>query len=140
MHPALAASPNSTQPNALTMKETSTMKAKILITIGCLLLMAGFIHAQTPMPSFSLVDSSAPITSGTYHPNDTFTLTLNGTWNYSSNGFSLWLETNTTLAPPISILSQTYVTFPSPQDNSTNKAFNDTAGQTNSGFLTDHDT
>lgn len=121
------------------MKEISTMKVKLLTAIGCLLLMAGFLQAQTPVASFSLVDSSNH-TSGTYSPNATFTLTLSGTWNYVSNGFSAWMETNAGLAPHISITNESYVTFVSPQDNGFPKAFSDTSGQKNSGFLTDTDT
>lgn len=138
MHPATAATPNSGQSNALTMKETSTMKTKLFITIGCLLLMAGFVHAQTPVASFTLVDSSSS-TSGTYNPNDTFTLTLSGTFNYTSNGFSMWLETNSALASHITITNESYVAFASPQDNGFPKAFSSTTGA-DSGFLTDTDT
>jgi|SRR5690242_559466 len=121
------------------MKETSTMKAKLLTAIGCLLLMAGLLHGQTPVASFSLVDSSNH-TSGSYNPNDSFTLTLSGTWNYVSNGFSAWMETNVGLAPHISITNESYVTFVSPQDNGFPKAFTDTTGRTNANFLTDTDT
>ena len=120
------------------MKEASTMKAIILTTIGCLLLMAGFVHAQAPTASFSLVDNSNN-TSGTYNPNATFTLTLMGTTNYVSNGFSMWLETNAGLAPHITITNETYVAFASPQDNGFPKAFSDTSGA-DAGFLTDTDT
>jgi hypothetical protein len=137
-HPTTSASPNSGQSNALTMKETSTMKAKLLTTIGCLLLMAGLIHAQAPAASFSLVDASNS-TSGTYNPNATFTLTLSGTTNFVSNGFSMWLETNAGLAPHITITNETYVAFASPQDNGFPKAFSSSSGA-NPGFLTDTDT
>ena len=112
------------------------MKAKLLTTIGCLLLMAGLVHAQTA--SLSLVNASNT-TSGTYNPNDTFTLTLNATTSFSANSFSAWLETNSALAPFLTITNETYVAFASPQDNGFPKAFSSSSGA-NPGFLTDTDT
>jgi hypothetical protein len=138
MHPTMAATSNSGQSNALTtMKETSTMKAKLLTTIGCLLLMAGLVHSQTA--SLSLVNASNT-TSGTYNPNDTFTLTLNATTSFNNaNAFSAWLETNSGLAPFLKITNESYVTFPSPQDNGYPKTFSSSSGA-DPGFLTDTDT
>lgn len=112
------------------------MKVKILTTIGCLLLMAGLIHAQSA--SMSLVNASNT-TSGTYNPNDTFTLTLNATTSFTANSFSAWLETNSGLAPHITITGETYVAFASPQDDGFPKAFSSSSGA-NPGFLTDTDT
>ena len=137
MHPPMAPTPNSGQSNALTMKQTSTMKVKLLTTVGCLLLMAGLVHAQTA--SMSLVNASNT-TSGTYNPNDTFTLTLNATTSgFTANSFSAWLETNAGLAPHITITGETYVAFSSPQDNGFPKAFSSSAGA-DPNFLSDTDT
>jgi hypothetical protein len=92
------------------------------------------------MASFTLKDNSNS-TSGTYGPNDSFTLTLMGTWSgFTANGFSLWLETNTALASHLTITNETYTTFVGATDNGFPKAFNDTSGRTTTGFLTDHDT
>lgn len=113
------------------------MKTKILTLLGCLLLTAGLVRGQA-MASFSLTDASNN-TSGTYTPNATFTLTLSGTWNYVSNGFSAWLETNAGLAPHITITNETYVTFASPQDNGFPKNFSATGGA-DPGFMADTDT
>jgi hypothetical protein len=114
------------------------MKKALSMTIGCLLLMAGLAFGQSQ--SFSLVNAGST-TSASYNPNASFTLTLNGTFSgYSAAGFSAWLETNTSLAPFLTITGETYNTFPGPTDNGFPKAFTSTSGRTNSGFLTNTDT
>lgn len=124
------------------------MKPKIISAIASVILSAGALFGQTQ--SFSLVDS-ANNTSGTYNPNATFTLTLDGTFSgYSAKGFSLWLETNTTLAPFLKITGESFTgaAWTDPTDNSSDystgfspfpKAFNTTSGA-NSGFQASHDT
>jgi hypothetical protein len=97
MHPTAAATPNSVQSNALTMKETSTMKAKLLTTIGCLLLMAGFVRANAVL---SFDDHSGTPNAGSYTPGSTFTFDINlAVANSGSDpvpnvsGLSYWFET-----------------------------------------------
>jgi hypothetical protein len=117
------------------------MKRLLNVTIVCLVLTGGFTFgAIDPNVSFSLVNSGST-TSGSYSPSATFTLTLNGTWSgFTSNGYSLWLEINSALAPYITITNETYFTFAGSTDTGFPKAFTDTSGGTNSGFRTDHDT
>lgn len=84
-----------------TMKETSTMKAKLLTTIGCLLLMAGLVHANAVL---SFNDNNAGDlgpSAGTYTPGSsvTFDITLavanSGTDPVPSvTGLSYWFETS----------------------------------------------
>jgi hypothetical protein len=117
------------------------MRKLFHITVACLVLLpVALFSAIDPNVSFSLLNSNIT-TSGTYNSNATFTLTVFGTWSgFSANGYSLWLETNSALAPFISIISETYFTFTNPSDNGFPKVFNDAAGRTNNGFLTEHDT
>ena len=103
MHPTMAATSNSGQSNALTtMKETSTMKAKLLTTIGCLLLMAGLVHANAVL---SFNDNNAGDlgpAAGTYTPGSSFTFDItlsvanSGTDPVASavNSISYWFETS----------------------------------------------
>lgn len=101
MHPTLAASPNSGQSNALTMKSTSTMKAKLLSTVGCLLLMAGLVRADAVL---SFNDNNAGDlgpSAGTYTPGSSFSfdITLAVTSGGNDpvpdvNALSYWFETS----------------------------------------------
>ena len=96
MHPTMAATPNSGQSNALTMKETSIMKAKLLTTIGCLLLMAGLVHANAVL---GFDDHTGAPAAGTYAPGASFTFDItlavanSGTDPVPSvTGLSYWFE------------------------------------------------
>jgi glycosidase len=123
------------------------VKPKLITAIGVLISSVGCLFGQSQ--SFSIVNSQ-DTTSGTYNTNDTFTLTLNGTFSgYSGKGFSLWLETNTTLAPHLTITGESFAggAWTDPNDNSSDyssgfspfpKAFNSATGA-NSGFLASHD-
>jgi hypothetical protein len=101
MHPTVAASPNSGQSNALTMKPTSTMKSKLLTTIGCLLLMAGLVRANAVL---SFNDNNAGDlgpSAGTYAPGSSFSFDItlavanSGTDPVPSvTGLSYWFETS----------------------------------------------
>jgi PEP-CTERM motif len=79
------------------MKETSTMKAKVLTSIGCLLLMAGLVHANAVL---SFNDHSGAPAAGTYAPGASFTFDItlavanSGTDPVPNvNGLSFWFET-----------------------------------------------
>src|SRR5436305_237769 len=94
----MAAPPNSRQSNALTMKETSTMKAKLLTTIGCLLLMAGLVHANAVL---SFNDNNGIPAAGTYAAGSSFTFDITLTVANSGTdpvpsvtGLSYWFETS----------------------------------------------
>ena len=98
MHPTLAATPNSEQLNALTMKENSTMKAKLLTTIGCLLLMAGLVHANAVL---SFDDHAGTANAGSYTPGQSFTFDITLAVANSGTdpvpdvtGLSYWFETS----------------------------------------------
>jgi len=80
------------------MKETSTMKAKLLTTIGCLLLMAGLVHANAVL---SFNDNSGTPNAGTYNAGSSFTFDItlavanSGTDPVPSvTGLSYWFETS----------------------------------------------
>jgi hypothetical protein len=98
-------SSESKESNALTMKETSTMKTKLLISIGCLLLMAGLVRGNAVLsfddhvndPTISGTDPNA----GTYTPNSSFTFDITlAVANSGSDpvpnvtGLSYWFETS----------------------------------------------
>jgi hypothetical protein len=99
----MTGTPNSRQSNALTtMKETSTMKAKLLTTIGCLLLMAGLVHADAILSFDDHGQGGLTASSGSYNPGDTFTfditlsVTSTGTDPVTNavNSISYWFETS----------------------------------------------
>src|SRR5579864_2089942 len=103
MHPVMAATPNSGQLNALTtMKETSTMKAKLLTTIGCLLLMAGLVHANAVLSFNDNNSGDLGPSAGTYTPGSSFTFDItlsvanSGTDPVANpiNSISYWFETS----------------------------------------------
>jgi hypothetical protein len=117
------------------------MKKQLSIIAGCLLLMAGLALGQTA--SFQLVTQGTSNTSGTFSPNSTFTLTLNGTITgmpvgFSANGYSLWLEVPTTngFNTAISLTSETMFTFSTKIQAVFPKVFTDTLGA-RSGYLSD---
>jgi hypothetical protein len=121
------------------------MKKQLGITVSCLFLMGGLALGQATV-SFSLTNPSTGFTSGSYTANQSFTLNLGGTWNFTASGFSMSLETNTTLASHLSITGQTSPasasggpSWSSATDLGFPKTFTDTSGRTNSGFLTDQD-
>ncbi len=98
MHPAMAPTPNSGQSNALTMKETSTMKAKLLTAIGCLLLMAGLVRANAVI---SFNDNSGTPNAGSYAPGSSFSFDISLNIQNSgsdpvpdANSISYWFETS----------------------------------------------
>lgn len=80
------------------MKETSTMKSKLLTTIGCLLLMAGLVRANAVL---SFDDHSGTANAGSYTPGQTFTFDItlavanSGTDPVPNvTGLSYWFETS----------------------------------------------
>ena len=80
------------------MKETSTMKAKLLTAIGCLLLMAGLVHANAVL---SFDDHNGTANAGSYTPGQTFTFDItlavanSGTDPVPNvTGLSYWFETS----------------------------------------------
>lgn len=102
--------------------------------------MAGLAFGQSA--SFSFDDNSGTATSGTYNPNDTFTLSLFGTASgFTADGFSLWLEVPTTneFNTTINITSATYIQFTDSIQPNYPKVFNDPSGA-RPGYVSDHDT
>ena len=80
------------------MKETSTMKAKLLTTIGCLLLMAGLVRADAVL---SFNDGTGTPNAGSYAPGSSFSfdITLSVTNTGADpvpnvTGLSYWFETS----------------------------------------------
>lgn len=114
---------------------------KLFLAFAAVILMTGIASAQTQ--TISLQDSISGTNSGTYSSNDTFvinvSLSLSG---YNSgavglaDGLSYWLQTNSALAPYITITSNTYFTFTDPTQPDVPKTFTASAGA-NSGFLAD---
>lgn len=114
------------------------MKKQILTAI-CLAFLSTLAFGQTQTISFN--DNNGTPNVGTYNPTDTFvldvSLTLSGynAANLQAIGLSYFLQTETSLAPFISITSITYFTFTDSTQPSTPKIFDDPAGA-NPGFLT----
>ena len=105
------------------MKETSTMKAKLLTTIGCLLLMAGLVHANAVLSFDDHGQGGLTPSSGSYAPGSSFTFDINlavtstGTDPVPNvTGFSLWFETAAVNNSFFTITSRTLgPTFQDPQ-------------------------
>src|SRR6266404_4152694 len=83
------------------MKETSTMKTKILTSIGCLLLMAGLVRADALLSFNDNGQGGLTASSGSYTPGSTFTfditlaVTNSGTDPVPNvNSISYWFETS----------------------------------------------
>lgn len=102
MHPTMAGFPNRRQPNALTMKkDKSTMKTKLLTSIGCLLLMAGLVHANAVLSFDDHGQGGLTASSGSYAAGSSFTFDI--TLLVSNSGtdpvpnltaLSYWFETS----------------------------------------------
>jgi PEP-CTERM motif len=114
------------------------MKKQLSITISCLLLMAGIAFGQA---SFSFNDNNGTANAGTYNPTATFTLDLSGTFTGAglADGFSLWLQVPTVggFNTTINITASTVFQFSDKNQSIYPKAFTDTLGQRDSGYLTD---
>src|SRR6266478_10243413 len=83
------------------MKETSTMKTKLLISIGCLLLMAGLVHANAVLSFDDHGQGGLTASSGSYAAGASFTFDITLTVANSGtnpvpdvNGLSYWFETS----------------------------------------------
>jgi len=105
----------------------------LTLTVVC---MGGAVFAQTQ--SISLRDNGlygGTNTSGSFNSMDTFTLSTNLTFDYTSKGFSYWLEVPTALAPYITIASESYFTFTFPNSGGTppGYTFTDTGAAGQSG-------
>jgi hypothetical protein len=110
------------------------MKKTILILSASLLLTAGLAMGQTG--SISFTDNIVPTTSGTYNPGDTIILDALLTWDTSSNGLSYWVETETAIAPYITITAESYFVFTVGQDIDKTTPWTFTSGSgADSGFL-----
>ncbi|MEO7723100.1 MAG: PEP-CTERM sorting domain-containing protein [Chthoniobacterales bacterium] len=112
---------------------------KQFLTAFCLALLSTLAFGQTQTISFN--DNNGTPNVGTYNPTDTFVLDVNLTLSgynaagLQAVGLSYFLQTETSLAPFISITSITYFTFTDSSQPSTPKIFDDPAGA-NPGFLT----
>lgn len=114
---------------------------KLFLTFAAVILMTGIASAQTQ--TISLTDSVSNTNSGTYLSTDTFVInvfiSLSG---YSTggvglaDGLSYWLQTNSALAPFITITSNTYFTFTDSTQPDVPKTFTASLGA-DAGFLAD---
>ncbi len=112
---------------------------KILLTLACLAFAASSALSVPPPATFTLSDNGlygGTTASGTFNSTDTFTLTLSGTTTFVSSGYSAFLETNTALAPYLTITGQTWSTFTDPTDQNFPKIFTDANGA-DSGMLSE---
>jgi len=109
------------------MKETSTMKTKILTSIGCLLLMAGLVRADALLSFDDHGQGGLTASSGSYAPGASFTfditlaVTNSGTDPVPNvNSISYWFETAAVNNSYFSITgrSMTGSPFSDPQSNS----------------------
>ncbi len=111
---------------------------KSILSLACTVLMAGSIFAQTQTLSFN--DLNGTPNAGTYNQTDTFTLDVNLTLSgynaatLQAIGLSYFLQTQSGLAPFISLTSITYFTFTDSTQPSTPKIFDDSSGAS-PGFL-----
>jgi hypothetical protein len=84
---------------------------KLLLLLFVSLLSVSLAGAQTHTQSISFDDGVGPGNAGTYNSTDSFSVDLYLTFNgYNAVGFSLWLETNASAAPFISLTGFTYGT------------------------------
>ena len=99
------------------------MKTKILISIGCLLLMAGLVRADALLSFDDHGQGGGTASSGSYTAGSSFTFDINlavtttGTDPVPNvNGFSLWFETSAANNSFFTITNRTLgTTFPDPQ-------------------------
>jgi hypothetical protein len=123
------------------------MKKTLPILTVSLLLTASWAMGQTASlafndntaPAGTLVDSNPATNAATFSSGSgTFNVDVNLTFSGGTGtGLSYWLETESGTATHLSITSETYATFATPQDNDAKPwAFTDTSG-TNAGFLSD---
>jgi hypothetical protein len=101
-------------------------KARLMTIIGVISVANAAFGAQ----SLSFDDNNGDATSGTYKPNDVFSINVFLTYSgYKSFGLSYWLEVQKALAPNISITNVTYFKFLDPTQTGPNPAlFNTTTG------------
>src|SRR5207245_1659635 len=120
--------------------KTKQMKKTLLVTIIYVMTATGAFGQNAASIAFN--DNNGAANSGTYNSTDTFSVDVFLTTNFTSSGFSLWLETQVlnNFNTALTITGMTYFTFTGPTDNGFPKSFATTAGRTNAGFLTDTDT
>src|SRR5438105_12872097 len=94
------------------------MKIKLITSIGCLLLMAGFVRANAVL---SFDDHSGAPAAGSYTAGSSFTFDItlavanSGTDPVPDvNGFSLWFETSAANSSYFTITNRTLSTFTDP--------------------------
>src|SRR5262245_33444099 len=77
MHPSMTGIPNRRQPTTLTNEiKTSTMKTKLLTSLGCLLLMAGLVHANAVLSFDDHGQGGLTASSGSYAAGSSFTFDI----------------------------------------------------------------
>lgn len=114
-----------------------------LLAAASLALLSTSAFGQSATIAFD--DHSGTADSGSYNPTDTFTLDVNLTLvGFSSttvvaDSVSYFLQSQTALAPYISITSITYFTFTAPNQPNVPKNFTDSSGA-NAGFLSEKGT
>lgn len=115
------------------------MKNKLITSIGCLLLMAGFTFGQTTQSINLYTSGSTTQTSTTVGVGGTFSLDTYMTFTgFTAVGLSYWLEVSNALAPNITLTSETYTIWGDlvtgdPNSPGTNSTFANTTG-VDSGF------
>jgi hypothetical protein len=114
------------------------MKKTLLATIACMMIAATACFGAITM---TFNDNSGAATAGTYLTTDTFSFDVFLTTDFTAQGVSYWLETQTLngFTAALTITNITYVNFTGPTDNGFPKAFTSATGA-DSGFLADDDT
>ena len=125
------------------------MKKILPILIASLVVSAGLAFGQTALLSFddtvnntiggNLHDSNPATNAGTFSSGTgTFTIDANLTFSGGTGtGLSYWLETESGSASKISLTSETYFTFTTPQDTDVKPYAFSASGGTDSGFTRD---
>src|SRR3954463_8620427 len=119
---------------------------KLILSLACSFALGAAAFAQSQ--SIALFTSgSTTQTSGTFTSTGTFSLDVYVTFTgFSASGLSFWLQTQTALAPAITITDEQYFTFTDPEDGPSpgsmtpfnNKGFTHASGN-NTGMLSDRD-
>ena len=110
------------------------MKAKLLTTIGCLLLMAGLGFGQTTQAINLFKSGTTSTTSITLTPGSIFSVDAYMTFTgFTAVADSYWLEASNALAPHLTLNNESYFQNWDKQATISNATFADSTG-TNSGF------
>ena len=112
------------------------MKRAVFATIVCIISMSVAAFGQRQKLSFN--DNNGVPNSGTYGPNDTFSIDVAVKFSgYNALGQDFWFEVQNALAPNISITNVTYFTFLDPIQTGPNPAPFNLAPGADTGYMTE---